>query len=118
MPQSADDAPAAASETGPIEFIVKMKDPKLIADWRGAYAKSPKAAEAQIKAALGASPLMNRARLKGFTKGGEAILEWDGPKSVNDFARVHDEIQRTLSTAPGVSYAEQNYTAEIRSAQY
>ena len=57
---------------------------------------------------MGNGKVVQRARLQGFTLGGEAIMRFEGPRRMDDFAKAHDEIQRALNSAPGVSYAEQN----------
>lgn len=101
----------------PIEFIVKLKDRALIDDLRALHRKAPEQAAARLKAALGGAKLIQGAHLQGFTLGGEAILRWDGPANIDVYAARQDEIQRVLSALPAVSYAEQNYTADINSAQ-
>jgi hypothetical protein len=108
---------AAVSETGPIEFIVKLKDKRLTGELRDTFQFAPDKAARRLKHELGDGKLLEGARLQGFTLGGEAILRWEGPARIVDYDARQAEIQRALSAAPGVSYAEQNYTADVQSAQ-
>jgi hypothetical protein len=108
---------SAASETGPIEFIVKLKDKRLSGELRDTFQFAPDKAARRLKHELGGGGLMEGARLQGFTLGGEAILRWEGPARIVDYGARQAEIQRALRAAPGVSYAEQNYTADLQSAQ-
>lgn len=108
---------AQASETGPIEFIVKLKDKRLIGELRDIYQLAPDKAARRLKNELGDGRLLEGARLQGFTLGGEAILRFDGPARIADYEARQAEIQRALSAAPGVSYAEQNYIADVQKAQ-
>jgi hypothetical protein len=106
---------APASETGPIEFIVKLDDKRLTNELRDLYHAAPDKAARRLKQALGDGRLMESAELQGFTLGGEAILRWNGPPRIVDYGARQAEIQRVLSAAPGVSYAEQNYIADVKS---
>ena len=108
---------SSASETGPIEFIVKLKDKRLTGELRDTFQFAPDKAAWRLKRELGDGQLLEGARLQGFTLGGEAILRWEGPARIADYGARQAEIQRALSAAPGVSYAEQNYTADLQSAQ-
>ncbi len=108
---------APVDDAGPIEFIVKLKDKSFTDELRDIYQVSPEKAARRLKAALGGGRLLESARLQGFTLGGEAILRWEGPTRVVDFGARQAEIQRALSAAPGVSYAEQNYTADLQSGR-
>jgi hypothetical protein len=108
---------AAPSETGPIEFIVKMKDKRLTVELRDTFQVAPDKAAWRLKRELGGGKLLESARLQGFTLGGEAILRWEGPARIVDYGARQAEIQRALNAAPGVAYAEQNYTADLQSAQ-
>ena len=105
------------SETGPIEFIVKLKDKRLSSELRDIYHLSPEKASRRLKESLGDGRLIAGAKLQGFTLGGEAILRWEGPARIAEYGARQAEIQRALNAAPGVSYAEQNYTADLQSAQ-
>ncbi len=108
---------APAGEAGPIEFIVKLKDTRFTGELQDVFQTSPDKAARRLKAALGGGRLLESARLQGFTLGGEAILRWEGPTRVVDYGARQAEIQRALSAAPGVSYAEQNYTADLQSGR-
>lgn len=108
---------AVTSETGPIEFIVKLKDKRLTGELRDTFQFAPDKAAGRLKRELGDGKLVEGARLQGFTLGGEAILRWEGPTRIADYGARQAEIQRALSAAPGVAYAEQNYTADLQSAQ-
>ncbi len=108
---------SSASETGPIEFIVQLKDKSLTGELRDTFQFAPNKAPWRLKRDLGDGKLLEGARLQGFTLGGEAILRWEGPARIVDYGARQAEIQRALSAAPGVAYAEQNYTADLQSAQ-
>lgn len=107
----------ASGGTGPIEFIVKLKDKRFTEELRQIYEASPEKAARRLKDALGDGRLLDAAHLQGFTLGGEAILRWDGAARIADYGARQAEIQGALSAAPGVSYAEQNYTADLQSGR-
>jgi hypothetical protein len=76
------------NEAAPLEFIVKLKDRELSNQLRNQFAKAPAEAGRRLRTALGGGRLVQRARLQGFTMGGEAILSFDGPADIDDFAKV------------------------------
>jgi hypothetical protein len=95
-----------------MEIVVKLKDDSKIKDIIDAFWKDQPSAKAKFEAFKASHPVFAGLKLDRVTYSNELVLVNDGTTPPAGRLAAMREIARKLNSAPDISYAEPNMTAQ------
>ncbi|MEO0983295.1 MAG: hypothetical protein AAFX03_11665 [Pseudomonadota bacterium] len=110
-PEDGGGGAASGTRSQSVDFIVRFNGVEEIDEVLGEFRSDPDAARAAFKAWAADKPPLQGLTLKDVTYSGECILTYTPDNDRRPVRAIAAEVRQRLEAAPGVRYADPDYTA-------